>query len=173
MEGVDVWGRSPYGGYASEKDLKLRVLKTGDSMTGNLIILADPIGDRDAATKQYVDSHLDNTKVLKAGDSMTGDLYFSSPVDQTVARYLGCSGLEVNKQFTILMGNLTNSISYTNPGTINIQSSDGTLFRLGNTNIMRVGTDATDTRIKTSQEILLGADIDANDYTIKKFRFPS
>lgn len=187
MDGVDVWGRSPYYDVATNADLKLKVSKTGDSMTGNLTMNGNHIMGLPLDMSQIIDgseatsynvvqnkvSQMIIGKVDKIGDTMSGDLLFTSPAGATVARYLGCTGLEVNKQFTILMGNLTNTISYTNPGTINIQSSNGTLFRLDNTDIMRVGTNGVDYRIKIYQQILLGADIDADEYTITNLDVPT
>ena len=45
------------------------VNKSGDTMTGILTLVSDPIGSLDAATKDYVD-----VKVSKSGDTMTGTL---------------------------------------------------------------------------------------------------
>jgi len=53
----------------------LRVLKSGDTMSGNLTVPA-PTADLHAATKKYVDD-LAVARVLKAGDTMTGDLMIS------------------------------------------------------------------------------------------------
>ena len=53
------------------------VLKTGDTMTGALILSADPTTNLGAATKQYVDTAVaggGSNYVLKTGDTMTGDL---------------------------------------------------------------------------------------------------
>ena len=47
----------------------LKVAKAGDTMTGLLVLSADPSAALGAATKQYAD-----TKVAKAGDVMTGEL---------------------------------------------------------------------------------------------------
>jgi hypothetical protein len=49
------------------------VLKSGDTMTGALILDADPVVALGAATKQYVDAE-DALKVNRAGDTMTGHL---------------------------------------------------------------------------------------------------
>jgi len=45
----------------------------GDTMTGNLILHADPSSNLQASTKQYVDDN-DALQVTKTGDSMSGDL---------------------------------------------------------------------------------------------------
>ena len=51
------------------------VLKTGDTMTGPLVLPADPTANLQAATKQYVDTKAPYVKL--AGDTMTGDLNIS------------------------------------------------------------------------------------------------
>lgn len=52
--------------------------KAGGTMTGNLVLNADPTANLGAATKQYVDKlaseATDDTKVNKSGDTMTGAL---------------------------------------------------------------------------------------------------
>jgi len=53
------------------------VNKTGDTMTGPLILSGDPTTALGAATKQYVDA-ADALKVAKAGDTMTGLLVLSA-----------------------------------------------------------------------------------------------
>ncbi len=45
------------------------VNKSGDTMTGILTLVSDPVGSLDAATKDYVDG-----RVSKSGDTMTGTL---------------------------------------------------------------------------------------------------
>ena len=49
------------------------VSKSGDTMTGLLILSGDPVANLGAATKQYAD-----TKVAKSGDTMTGALVLSA-----------------------------------------------------------------------------------------------
>jgi hypothetical protein len=51
------------------------VSKSGDTMTGLLILSGDPVANLGAATKQYTD-----TKVAKAGDTMTGPLVVNSTI---------------------------------------------------------------------------------------------
>jgi hypothetical protein len=53
------------------------VLKSGDTMTGLLVLSGDPTTNLGAATKQYADTQV-ATKVAKAGDTMTGLLVLSS-----------------------------------------------------------------------------------------------
>lgn len=68
-----------------DNDVRLtnKVLKSGDTMTGPLILFGDPVLNLGAATKQYVDAETtariagDNARVLKAGDTMTGLLILS------------------------------------------------------------------------------------------------
>lgn len=59
----------------------LFVRKSGDTMTGSLVLNADPSAALGATTKQYTDS-LAATKVSKSGDTMTGPLILSgNPTD--------------------------------------------------------------------------------------------
>lgn len=57
------------------------IAKSGDTMTGALILAGDPTENLHAATKQYVDNATANidlsTKVSKSGDTMTGPIEFS------------------------------------------------------------------------------------------------
>ena len=59
------------------------LLRTGDTMTGPLVLDADPADPLGAVTKQYVDAITDpvgpalGTKVARAGDTMTGPLQLS------------------------------------------------------------------------------------------------
>ena len=55
-----------------------KVSKAGDTMTGPLVLPADPATDNQAANKHYVDAVVavgSGSKVSKAGDTMSGDLY--------------------------------------------------------------------------------------------------
>jgi hypothetical protein len=59
------------------------VSKSGDTMTGPLVLPADPTTALQASTKQYVDAHVGGGGVNKAGDTMTGPLVL--PADPTTA----------------------------------------------------------------------------------------
>ena len=59
-----------------------KVAKAGDTMTGALVLHADPVASLEAATKNYVDGG-DAQKVDKAGDTMTGALILAA--DPTTA----------------------------------------------------------------------------------------
>jgi len=69
---------------SSTAGLALKVAKAGDTMTGSLILNADPSHVFGAATKQYVDAvTISSTagialKVAKAGDTMTGTLVLNA-----------------------------------------------------------------------------------------------
>ena len=69
----------------SDNDTRLsnKVLKAGDTMTGPLVLNADPVVALGAATKQYVDSIDLTSRVAKAGDTMTGPLVLNA--DPTLA----------------------------------------------------------------------------------------
>ena len=64
----------------TQLDSKLNL--SGGTLTGALTLAADPAGNLQAATKQYVDNQ-DALKVSKAGDTMTGALVLHA--DPTVA----------------------------------------------------------------------------------------
>jgi hypothetical protein len=61
-----------------------KVNRSGDVMTGDLVLNANPSTALGAATKQYVDaadasiSNVQNTKVNRSGDVMTGDLVLNA-----------------------------------------------------------------------------------------------
>jgi len=59
--------------YVSHEPMDDKLSLSGGTMTGNLVLNANPSANLGAATKQYVDT-ADALKVAKAGDSMTGDL---------------------------------------------------------------------------------------------------
>ena len=65
-----------------QTQIDAKVAKAGDTMTGALVLHADPVAALQAATKNYVDGG-DAQKVDKAGDIMTGALILSA--DPTVA----------------------------------------------------------------------------------------
>ena len=67
-----VAGNVPTYDYVDAQD-NLRVLKTGDTMTGALNLYDDPQSFLEAATKRYVD-----TRVERTGDTMTGRLNIAS-----------------------------------------------------------------------------------------------
>ena len=67
-----VAGDVPTYDYVDAQD-NLRVLKTGDTMTGALNLYDDPQSFLEAATKRYVD-----TRVERTGDTMTGRLNIAS-----------------------------------------------------------------------------------------------
>jgi hypothetical protein len=87
------------------------VNKTGDTMTGPLILSGDPTTALGAATKQYVDaasSSLTSSKVNKAGDTMTGLLVLSADPTATLgAATKQYADLKVAKAGDSLTGPLT------------------------------------------------------------------
>lgn len=66
------------------------VLKTGDTMTGLLVLSGDPSAALGAATKQYAD-----TKVADTGDTMTGALFVDGSADAIQGRFQG-NGTQTN-----------------------------------------------------------------------------
>jgi len=117
------------------------VLKTGDTMTGELILPNDPTSPLSAATKQYVDAGVGGNFVLKTGDTMTGELTLSgdptSNLSAAPKQYVDTQdGLRVLKTGDTMTGALTISganLSVTSPGVI---TGDGSgLTTLNATNL--------------------------------------
>jgi hypothetical protein len=82
------------GGPLTEVEADARYLRlAGGTMTGSLILAADPLLDLEAATKQYVDTHSTNANyVAITGDMMTGNL----AIDTTAAATSGSLTLTRN-----------------------------------------------------------------------------
>lgn len=57
----------------SQADIDAKVAKAGDTMTGPLVLSADPASGLQAATKQYADG-----KVARSGDTLTGPLVLAA-----------------------------------------------------------------------------------------------
>ncbi|MEO7165269.1 MAG: hypothetical protein ABI041_20285, partial [Bdellovibrionia bacterium] len=79
------------------------ILKAGDSMSGLLVLSADPSGALGAATKQYVDTKQANlgfTPVNRAGDTLTGNLRFAATTTLGLGSYS-------NGQESTLIGSLS------------------------------------------------------------------
>jgi len=68
-----------------------RVLRSGDTMTGELVLAGNPTTDLMAATKWYVDQ-VELAKVDRAGDQMTGPLRLpadpTDPMEATTKQYV-------------------------------------------------------------------------------------
>ena len=91
------------------------VNKSGDTMTGPLILSGDPTTALGAATKNYVDA-ADSLKVAKAGDTMTGLLVLSAdPTAALGAATKQYADLKVSKAGDAMTGPLTtNSTIFAN-----------------------------------------------------------
>jgi len=120
------------------------IIMNDNSITG----LHNPIDEKDAATKQYVD-----TRVAKSGDTMTGNLLLSVGYD--LLRTIGCSDLSDSKKFAILLGSDTNQIQCQLNQPIIIQAAKGLMCKLGSNNIIRFGRAANDFRIDVYNDILM------------------
>ncbi len=86
------------------------VLKGGDTMTGPLVLNADPSAALGAASKQYVDAGT-SLKVGKAGDAMTGALILNADPNAALGaatkQYVDAgSNLKVNKAGDTMTGAL-------------------------------------------------------------------
>jgi hypothetical protein len=75
------------GGPLTEAEADALYLRlAGGTMTGPLLLYADPLDNLEAATKQYVDSHTINSNyVAITGDTMTGNLVIDTTVAATSA----------------------------------------------------------------------------------------
>lgn len=103
------------------------VLKAGDTMRGRLYMYADPVGDMEAATKNYVDYKIanhdqehDDRFVRKAGDTMTGFLYLHAhpiePMHAATKQYVDeLCDLYVRKAGDTMTGELINQVKVTTP----------------------------------------------------------
>lgn len=79
-----------------------KVAKTGDTMTGALVLHADPLNALEAATKNYVDVE-DAKKVSKVGDTMTG--FLTLHADPTSALHASTKGY-VDTELTTHVNNV-------------------------------------------------------------------
>jgi hypothetical protein len=107
----------------------LSVNHAGDTMTGPLILAADPTAPLQAATKQTVDA-----KLAKAGDTMTGPLILAAdptaPLQAATKQYADASGGagKVSKSGDTMTGLLTVNAGISMPGAQTFRStaaSDG------------------------------------------------
>lgn len=88
----------------------------GGTLTGALILAADPTVALGAVTKQYVDNNLANYLPL-AGGTLTGQLNGTSASFSSV---VGASNLNVNNgQFVVFKGTAPNPVIYFNDGSTN------------------------------------------------------
>lgn len=99
---------------AVQTQLNSKVNKAGDTMTGTLVLHADPANDLEAATKQYVDT-ADALAVKKTGDTMTGALTLSGAPTTSLQA--------ANKGYVD-----TNIASHANNDTLHITASQNTLL---------------------------------------------
>jgi hypothetical protein len=105
------------------------VQKSGDTMTGLLILSGDPSAALGATTKQYTDNQT-ATKVSKSGDTMTGLLVLSAdpsaPLGAATKQYVdSADALKLNKAGDTMTGPLivNNTISSSNTILVNGSSS--------------------------------------------------
>ena len=71
--------------------------------------VADPLSNQYAATKNYVDSDA----ITTVGDVVSGEIKCN--VGSDLVRSLGCNDLTTGKKFTLLLGTVTNMLSYSVP----------------------------------------------------------
>jgi hypothetical protein len=91
------------------------VKTTGDTMTGPLVLNADPAAPLGAATKQYADS-----KVNKAGDTMTGPLVLNAdpaaPLGAATKKYVDGKPSSDPSKLPLAGGTMTGAIQTANSG---------------------------------------------------------
>lgn len=105
----------------AQSALTSKVNRSGDTMTGSLVLAADPANPLEAATKQYVDG-----KVAKSGDTMTGALTVQAAITadqlvltQSALTYAATTDIDFDlKSFRTLAltGNVTFTTSHRGAG---------------------------------------------------------
>jgi len=133
-----------------------KVSKTGDVMSGDLNMAGNriiglnlnlPPSENDAVSWLRVvqlvrDSERETeTKVSKSGDVMSGDLLISAVGDEN--RTVGCSDLNANKTFSVLLGTLTNKLyfMYLSQQPVTLETEHGFLVKTGNDDVCQLGTE--------------------------------
>ena len=138
-----------------------KVTKSGDTMTGALMLHADPIASLQAATKQYVDNQ-DALKVAKAGDTMTGALVLAGDpttgmqaatkryVDTTVSTHASNETIHLTSAQNTWIDAITatsTEVNYLNGVTSSVQSQiDSKVNRSGDTmtGVLKLAADPVD-----------------------------
>jgi hypothetical protein len=123
-----------------------------DMTSHKIANVADPTNSKDVATKSYVDLN-DATKVARAGDTMTGDLLLA--VGSSRIRSLGCSDLNNNSGFNIILGNIMNQIQCQLNTPITIETTNGLLIKHGGREVIRFGRSGADRKIEVHRNILM------------------
>ena len=136
---------------------------TGElNMSGHKVInLASPNASGDATSKSYVDS----TTVSKTGDVMTGNLILQLGNNPSIS--LGCNDLRggagrVPKRFNLLLGSTSDMIQNQLGQSITLQSSDGIVLRVVDSELVKFSTS----------NISFHKDISMNEGLINNLRSP-
>jgi hypothetical protein len=117
-----------------------------------LVNVSNPSGDHDAATKAYVDE-VKNNKVSRSGDTMHGDLMLTLGTDHL--RELGCSDLNANSGFSLVLGSDRNKIKCRLNHPLAVETTNGLLIKLEGHDLARVGQSSTDNRINFYKDVLM------------------
>ena len=83
----------------------------------------------------------------KSGDVVSGDLLISAIADEN--RIVGCSDLNANKSFSVLLGTLTNKLyfMYLPQQPVTLETEHGFLVKTGNDDVCQLGTADDSTEI--------------------------
>ena len=128
----------------SDAKMSYRVVKTGDSMTGDLLMNNNLVkglptsyppkyvGDEAVSWKQAVEltkqicSNLPDLLVKKNGDTMTGNLHLLLDADNS--RTFGVSNIDTGKEVSLLLGNNANQIRHKFGEAVEVSAVYGTKF---------------------------------------------
>jgi hypothetical protein len=117
-----------------------------------LVNVRNPAADQDAATKKYVDD-AKNNKVSRSGDTMSGDLMLS--IGSNHLRELGCSDLNANSGFSLVLGSDRNKIKCRLSHPIAVETTNGLVIKLEGHDVARFGESLNDRRIKFHADVLM------------------
>ena len=99
-------------------------------------------------------SQANNTFLRRDGrDYMTGNLALNVGTD--MERTIGCSDLSGTKQFSIILGNISNQLQYELHAPVRLRTSDGFVVSRGGHDIIRFGRPQNDLRVIVYQDILM------------------
>ena len=124
--------------------------------------VADPLSNKDVATKNYVDTNA----FITAGGVLSGDIKLS--VGSDLVRSLGCNDLSAGKKFSLLLGTDTNMLTYFAPNSglpvpVKIKTDVGFAILIDELPICAFGRD----------EILCSRPIDMDQHSIKNVMNPA
>jgi hypothetical protein len=117
-----------------------------------LVNVRNPADDQDAATKKYVDD-AKNSKVTRSGDTMSGNLMLSIGSDHL--RELGCTDLNANSGFSLVLGSDRNKIKCRLSHPIAVETTNGLMIKFEGHDIIRFGKSSSDKRTHLYEDIYM------------------